>query len=519
MRALLPFVLMPAVLVPAMLLAGCRPGADDEPPLLVDAVSPRAERAIVADAVSAGLTALDANGRVVPGLAQSWRVFDEGRSIVFRLRPVHFADDSPIKAADAVSAIQAARRGAAGPQIRDLLAGVTAVSAPLETVVEIRLSTPQPELLELLAAPQLAVRQSGRRAAIGPFIVRREATHASDRDAPAPPGLRLARNPGYFGADTVKLQAAVLHTQPVEDAIRRFNRGETQLLLGGGLDGLATARVTAKRDTLLLETPRSGLLLLVNYRRPALAERNVRRALQLAINRDALAQTLFGTQAAAPLLALSAGNIAGYAPPRPDWADLPFASRQLEAQRLLAESMPETGDASAGGEAMASAAPPKLSFVVAVTDSPAETRMLTAVAADLAAVGVELKLARRGAEAHLKAIRDGDFDLALLRRDTPIDSPLPFLLPNLCNRNRHGVCLPEADKLIVESWASPTRAERLSKLAAAERLWAEDGAAIGLVQPIGWSLVSPRISGIASNPSGSHALRHMTLSAERTFIR
>ena len=145
--------------------------------------------------------------------------------------------------------------------------------------------------------------------------------------------------------------------------------------------------------------------------------------------------------------------------------------------------------------------------------------MLTAVAADLAAVGVELKLARRGAEAHLKAIRDGDFDLALLRRDTPIDSPLPFLLPNLCNRNRHGVCLPEADKLIVESWASPTRAERLSKLAAAERLWAEDGAAIGLVQPIGWSLVSPRISGIASNPSGSHALRHMTLSAERTFIR
>lgn len=507
MRAFLPLLA-----VPALLLAACRPGADDEPPLVIDAVSPRAQRSIVADAVSAGLTALDSNGRVVPGLAQSWRVFDEGRSIVFRLRPAHFPDDTPIGASDAVGVIEAARQGRAGPQIRDLLAGVTRVNAPLDTVVEIQLSTPQPELLELLAAPQLAVRQSGRPAAIGPFLVRRDAKP----DAPASAGVRLVHNPGYFGAETVKLNSALLDSQPVEEAIRRFNRGETQLVLGGGLDGLATARVTAKRDTLLLETPRAGLVLLVNYRRAPLSERNVRRALQLAINRDSLAQTLFGTQAAAPVLALSAGNIAGYSPPRPDWADLPFASRQLEAERLLAEAL-EGAARTEGGLPGAGAA--KLSFVVAATDSPAETRLLTAIAADLAAVGVELKLARRTPEAHLDAVRDGDFDLALLRRDTPIDSPLPFLLPNLCNRNRHGVCLPEADRLLAESWTAATRAERLSKLAAAERLWAEDGAAIGLVQPIGWSLVSSRVVGIAPNSSGSHSLRHITLSAERIFIR
>ncbi len=493
-----------ALLLPALLLAACRPGADSAPPLEIDAIGTGAELAIVADAVSAGLTTLDAEGRVVPGLAQSWRVFDEGRSIVFRLRPAHFADDTPIRAADMVRVLEAARQGRAGPRLRDLLAGVTSVNAPLDTVVELQLSTPQPELLELLAAPQLAVRKPGRRAAIGAFLVKRDAGQNT-----AQAGTRLVRNPGYFGAETVKLNSAVIHERPVEDAIQRFNRGETQLVLGGGLDGLATARVTAKRDALLLETPRAGLLLLVNYRRPPLGERNVRRALQLAIDRDALALALFGTQAASPLLALSAGNIAGYAPPRPDWADLPFAARQLEAARLLAEATRANIAPSAG---------PQLSFTVAVTDSPAEARLLTAVANDLAAVGVELKLARRAPAAHLKAVRDGDFDLALLRRDTPIDSPLPFLLPNLCNRNRHGVCLPEADKLVAESWTAATRAERLSRLAAAERLWAEDGAAIGLVQPIGWSLVSRRVAGIAPNPGGTHALRHISFVQDRRLV-
>lgn len=501
------------LVVPALLAAACSPGTDDEPPLVVDAIGDRVARQIVADATSAGLTGLDANGRVVPGLAQSWRVFDEGRSIVFRLRPAQFADEKPIKAADAVAVIEAARKGAAGTQIRDLLAGVTRVAAPLDTVLEVQLSAPQPELLELLALPGLAIRQAGGRPAPGAFRVRRDKPVGDDGGAPAQAGLRLTPDPDYFGADAVRLNAAVLHTRPVEETIARFSRGETQLVMGGGLDGLASARVSAKRDALLLETPRAGLLLLVNYRRAPLGERTVRRALQLSVNRDALAQAMFGTQAAAPLLAITPSNIAGYEPPRPDWADLPFASRQLEAQRLLAEAAQIIpADPKASG-------PQKLTLTVAITDSPAEARLLGAVAADFAAIGVELKLLRRSPAAHLNAVRQGDFDLALLRRDTPIDSPLPFLLPNLCDRNRHGVCLPEADRLLAESWRATTRAERLTMLAAAERLWAEDGAAIGLVQPIGWSLVSPRVSGIAANSGGVHSLRHMALTPERNFIQ
>jgi oligopeptide transport system substrate-binding protein len=490
-----PFLLAP------LLLAGCGATDSTEQPLQVDAVEDRAARLLVADAVSEGLTARDAAGLVVPGVAQSWRVSDDGLSIVFRLRNAKFVGGRPITAADAVASIQRARSGRAGPQVRDLLLGVTAVTAPLDDVVEIRLSTPQPEILELLAMPALAVRRGGTRETAGAFLAGAEPA-AEGAAAPPPGATRLTRNPGFHAVDTVALSAATVRAQQAEAAIRRFNRGETDLVFGGALDGLASARVTARREALILEQPRAALLLLVNHRRPALGDQRVRRALALGIDRAALGQRMFGSQAAAEVRALAPANIAGYTPPEAGWATQPFVGRQEDARRLLAE---------AGIDGVAT----RLELTVAISDSDAEARLMDLVGQDLAALGITLRLARRDPAQHRRAIAQADFDLALLRRDTPVDSPLPFLIPYLCDRNRHGVCLPEADRLLADSWKAPTRSARLAALASAERLWAEDGAAIGLVQPLGWSLVSPRITGFAANPSGSHALRHLSFAPSR----
>jgi peptide/nickel transport system substrate-binding protein len=486
------------VLLPALLLAACRAAETDVPPLAVDAVGQAAHDAIVADAVSAGLTARDPAGLVVPGLAQSWRVADDGRSIVFRLREARFADGRPVTAADVVASLERARQGRAGALTRELMAGVTAVSAPLDTVIELTLSTPQPELIELLATPPLAIRPRRPSGTAGPFLA---------AQAPATPGepprTDLSRNPAWYGADRPGIAAATVRTMTADTAIARFNRGEAELVLGGGLDGLGNARVTARRETLILEQPRAALLLLVNHGHEALAKPEVRRALQLAIDRAALGPALFGSQAAAPVAAVAPGNIAGYTPPAPGWAEAPLVARQEQARKLLAA---------------AGAATP-LALAVATPDSAADARLLEAVAADLAEIGVTLSLVRRAPADHARAIASGDFELALVRRDTPIDSPLPFLLPLRCRKNRAGVCLPEADRLLAESWDAPSRAERLAKLAEAERLWAEDAAVIGLLQPLGWSLVSPRLRGFAPNPSGSHALRHLTLAPDRRLLK
>ena len=113
MAARLPFARLSfaGLIALPLLLAGCRGADEDTPPLRVDAVGDRAARLLIADAVNAGLTARDSAGLVVPGLAQSWRVSDDGLSIVFRLRPAHFVGGAEVKAADVVASLNRARRG------------------------------------------------------------------------------------------------------------------------------------------------------------------------------------------------------------------------------------------------------------------------------------------------------------------------------------------------------------------------------------------------------------------------
>ncbi len=490
-----PIILL---IAPLALLTACRGGGDDETPLTVDAVGPAAAQAILAEAQSAGLTARDAAGQVVPGLARSWRVADDGLSIVFRLREAHFPGGRRIDSSDVAATIERARRGDAGALTRALLTGVTEVNAPLPDVVELELSTPQPELIELLATPPLSVRPAnGRSTAIGPY--RLEPAVAGD------PLRRLTRNPDYFAAASVIIPTVQVATHSADDAIQRFNRGETLLVQGGGLDGFASARVAARRNMLVPSVPRATLMLLVNHKSPKLADQRVRRALMLAIDRVALGPALFGTQAARPLTGLTPPSIEGWPTPAPAWASQPLVARQEEARRLLVE---------AGADHLAG----RLRLEVLAGQDAGSLRLIERVAADLAAVGVDLVLLRAVPVERARRLAGGDFELALVRRDSPIQSVVPFLQPLRCGENKHGVCLPEADKLLDASWKAPTLAERVTALATAERLWADDGAAIALVQPIDWAMVSPRIDGFAANAAGVHPLQLMQVGLPRSLL-
>ena len=491
------------ILLSLALLAACRSGGEEEPPLVVDAVGEEQAQAIVAGAEAAGLTARDAGGRVVPGLARSWRVATDGLSVVFRLREARFAGGRAITAADAVATIQRARQGGAGALARDLMTGVKSVRAPLPDVVEIELSTPQPELLELLATPALSIRQAGLRRGQGPGLAGPYVAARVEKAAGG--GWKLHRNADHFAADSVAIAAIALSARDAEAAVSRFVRGETMLVLGGRLDGLASARVAARREALVLSVPRAALLLLVNHDRGKLAMPGVRRALMLAINREAMGAVIFGSQAAQPLNGLVPPGVEGWTPQSPDWAGLPFVARQEEARRLLAE---------AGVEPVGE----RMRLEVLAGTAPTEQRLVQLVADDLAAVGVDLVLLRAAPAQRRARLESGDFDLALVRRESPVQSPLPFLQPFRCGVNRHGACLPEADRLLAESWKAKTLADRIAALSAAERLWAEDGAAIGLVQPVDWALVSPRVEGFEANSAGVHPLGLLRIGRGRRLL-
>ncbi len=243
----------------ALLLAACgKHEADQGRTLRADIVeggdNTEAARTVTA-ATQLGLTTFDGTGQVVPGLASSWRIADNGLSAIFRLRPQKWPDGKPVSASDVVASFRRAAQASRNP-LRLLLQGVDgsatlgsgarpaviAIDAPVDNIVEIRLSGSMPSLLALLAEPELAVTRAGLRPPpLGPFQI---------GDTPKS-AIQLTRNTAAHTAPAVTLAGLVL--TPTNDpgvAIARFARDRTDLVISHGLAGFGDARLLAASNAL-----------------------------------------------------------------------------------------------------------------------------------------------------------------------------------------------------------------------------------------------------------------------------
>ena len=501
-------------------LAGCAPGNDDHAgtSLRVDAVGSLADpagipRQLVLGATGAGLTAADGSGRIVPGLASSWRIANDGRSIIFRLRAAVWPDGSPVVATDIVTLLR--RRAAPASPVRAYLdpienaaaigrseIAVTAlgVGAPVADVVEIRLAAPAAELLAALALPDLAVRRdpprgSGRgdllQPGLGAFDAAKVATAANVGARP----LVLQRNPRYHALTGGSLGKIAL--LPVDDpgaAISDFAHNRADLVVGRDLAGLSDARLLGPQ--VLHVEPTWGVYgYLANVRRGPLADIRVRRALAMAVDRSSLGPRLFGL-ALQPVDGLLPLGMAGDPVPLlPDWAILAPAGRVEQARALLAAAGYDTAH--------------PLTLAVSLPPGREHSAVLAAVAADWRAIGVtisEIEFAPKLLEA---AIKRGDFELALSETTVPVDTPSLLLRRFRCGSNSGGYCNPAADAALARAAAEP------GALTAAVAALLADPPLIPLFRPVRWALVRPNVSGWVNNIAGQHPLASLGVTDRR----
>src|SRR5688572_9855228 len=108
-------------------------------------------------ATDTGLVVLDAQGGVIPALADRWIVTEDGLSYIFRLRDGTWPDGRELSGESVRTALRATIRALEGTSLGLDLAPVSEVRAMAGRVVEIRLSSPMPMLLQLLAQPELAL--------------------------------------------------------------------------------------------------------------------------------------------------------------------------------------------------------------------------------------------------------------------------------------------------------------------------------------------------------------------------
>ncbi|MEC9065895.1 MAG: ABC transporter substrate-binding protein [Pseudomonadota bacterium] len=469
----------------ACLLAGCSGGRDD----LVNVVfigepeefeqtglrlSPAAQH--LRAATAEGLVALDATGGVVPAVAERWVVTDDGLSYIFRLRNSRWSDGTQIEAEHVRDELRGILRRLRGTSLGRDLDKVSEVRAMTGRVVEIRLTSPLPDLLQILAQPELGLRRGGE--GTGPMA----ATETEDGWLlqPRPPETRgLPEVPEW----NERIRQVHVRALPARAAVDAFDAGEADLVLNGTLANLPLADVGAlSRGTVRLDAALGLFGLRVRSGEGLLGDAARREALAMAIDRPQLLQPF---------------NIGGWvpttrivAPGLPDdigtiderWSDLsPEARRTLAARRIAGWLGAEEGRTAR--------------VTLALPPGPGSDLLFSGLAEDFAAIGVALERADDPREA----------DLVLVDRVARYGGARWFLNQFACDL-RGGLCSPEADARVEEALSAQNPMVRSALYAEAEAELAASNVYIPIGAPIRWSLVRGGVEGFRENRWNIHPL-------------
>ena len=434
-------------------------------------------------ATQSGLVALNAQGETVPALAERWIVTDDGRSFIFRLREGTWPDGSEFTAATARDALVQAIGGLRGTSLGQDLSPVAEVRAMAGRVIELRLSTPEPYLLQLLAQPELALRQPGGET--GPMVTLRDGDSISLNFKP-PPERGLP--------DDEEWQRSVrqirLHIGSAEEALALFDSGEAEAVIGGTLGNFPLVETgPLSSGTLRLDTTFGLFGLQVRADGGLLSNSGVREGLAMAIDRLAL---------------MSRYNVSGWEPTtRPvspglpgdpglvseRWVDQTIEDRRSEARARITAWRAQFDESDPSQPATIS---------IAIGDARGWDLLFRDLAAQLATVGLRLE---RAADAR-------DADLVLVDRVARYPAPRWFLNQFHCSLNR-GLCDETVDSLVEAALAEVDPAARARTLAQAEAELTIANVYIPIGAPLRWSLVRGSVDGFLANPYAFHPLPDM----------
>lgn len=428
-------------------------------------------------ATNEGLVTLDPAGQVVPAVAERWIVTDDGLSYIFRLRASDWPDGEPITAEDARDALRGAIRKLDGTSLGLDLAKVTEVRAMTGRVVEVRLSSPMPEFLRLLAQPELGFVSRGSGA--GPMIMSRDEETDVARLSALPPEQRGLPALEDWEEMSRPLTVRALTGQAAVDA---FTSGEVDLLMGGTITTFPLAQLgPLSRGTVQVD-PALGLFGLV-FRSDSglLADPARREALSMAIDRTRLIQPfgLGGWRETTWIVPSDGFTPRAY--PASRWSDLTIEERRGVARRRIAQWQ-------AGRQEPATVR-------VGLPPGPGSDLLFEQLAAAWRSIGVSAIRTGMGEGAELE-MRD-----RLARYSSP-----RWYLNQLNCAIEVGLCSEEADALVRQSLVErdPAAKQQLFIDAHAELVAAE--VFIPLGAPVRWSLVRGAVGGYQANPWGLHPL-------------
>ncbi len=466
-----------SLLIALALVGGCRDQSSG--PLKVTAIGPQPAlinpnlqpvtppSAMLLETVAQGLVRFDSAGEIEPALAQSWIVSDDGRRYTFRLRRALWARGERVTAEQVVVRLQAALSRASRNRLKPVLGVVEDVEAMTDQVLEIRLTNPRANFLQLLAQPEIAIIADNE--GTGPYRLGGRVEGAL-RLVPPPPEDEEA--PQDEAAVEIQLAGA---TPAV--AVVRFRAGEADLVTGGTAGDLPILRAAEIPQGQVAFDPTLGLFgLAFQSAQGALSDPAVRRALSMAIDRAAILERFQVPDWRPRTGLLPTGLDDVPAPAAADWENLAFPQRRELAALAIAKLEPGL----------------PLRLRVAMPDRPGYRILFAHLRRDWRLIGVEVERVAANAPAELRVIDEV----------APAQLATWYLRSFMCHASP--VCDEEVTPVLEAARNTADPAERRALLIQADQTLTNATVFIPIANPVRWSLRTQRLTGFRTNMFARH---------------
>ncbi len=476
----------------------------------------------ILDELFEGLVTLDARGEIIPGVASSWTV-DTGRTVYdFKLRSdAKWSNGDKVVPEDFVYAFRRLMAPATGAPYANILytlknaekinkgelpvetLGVRAVD---ETTLEIALEQPAPyfvsQLAHMTAKPlhRKSIETFGsdfvrpaHMVTNGPFMLK-EFT-PNDR-------LVLVKNPFYYDSAHVALDEEIFYS--LEDrsaAVRRFMAGEIQSYDDVPVEQIAFVR--AHLAEAFKVTPNLGSYFYAfDTRHKPFDDRRVRQALSMVIDRQFLAERIWGGTMDPGYSFVPPGVETYGAPATVAWKDIDPYQREDEAKRLLAEA-----GFGPGGQ--------KLEVEIRLNNSENHRATAVAIADMWKALGVGTRLLATDATTHYAFLRaKPPFDVARSGWFADYPDAQNFLFLGQSDNQALNVASfsnKNYDRLMHEAQVESSPERRRAILHEAEALLLDEQPFLVLLTYRSRNLVSPKLKGWEPNVLDNHPGRYLSI--------
>ena len=368
---------------------------------------------VIQDMVYEGLVRYGDNGKIEPALAESWKVSEDGKTYTFNLRKAKFSDGSDFNAANVKRNFDTifSKENKGNHEWFNFTNVLDSYKVVDDHTFEITLKEPYSATLydlsmirpiRFLADASFPDGDDTTKNKIkssigtGQWVVKEKKSNEY---------ITFTRNENYWG-EKPKLKEVTIKIIPdAQTRALEFESGKVDLLYGNGVIGLDTFAQYKKdkKYTTDVSQPMSSRLLLLNAKQDVFQDKNVRKAINHAVNKKEIAEKLF-MGAETP-----ADTIFSKSTPHSDAGLKPYKFDIKEAEKMLDAAgwkMGSDGIREKDGKKM------ELNFPY-ISTKATDKDLAEYFQGQLKKIGVEVKLTAMEEDDYWENAKTGNFDMML----------------------------------------------------------------------------------------------------------